>query len=63
MSALRAERERRGWSLVHVTVLTGIAPSHISMIERGLGYAWPGWRRRLSKVYGMSVEQLFGEGR
>ena len=56
---LRTERLRRGWSQTKVSVLTGIPGPTISALERGLIPAWPGWRRRLSRAFGMPQAELF----
>jgi transcriptional regulator with XRE-family HTH domain len=56
---LREERLRRGWTQVKVCTLTGIAPSDLSLIERGLRPAFPGWRRRIAEAFGVPPEQLF----
>jgi transcriptional regulator with XRE-family HTH domain len=58
---LRQERERRGWSLVDLTVKTGISSSDLSLIERGCKPAYPGWQRRIAKAFKMSAEDLFQE--
>jgi len=60
MLAMRKEREARGWSLADVSVKTGgIGPSILSEIERQRRYAYPGWRKRIAKAFGMSEEKLF----
>lgn len=59
MHPLRRERLRRGWSMVKVCGLTGISPSNLSLLERGLQPAYPGWRRRLAKAFDVPVEVLF----
>jgi transcriptional regulator with XRE-family HTH domain len=56
---LREERLRRGWSLTRVTVATGIAAGDLSLLERGLRPAFPGWRRRLAAAFEMSEAELF----
>lgn len=56
---MRAERQRRGWSLVTVCQKTGISPPDISLIERGHKPAYPGWRRRLSQAFGLPEDELF----
>jgi hypothetical protein len=61
MSRLREERLRRGWSLTHVTTLTGIATGDLSAVERRLRPAFPGWRRRLSEAFGLPEAELFAE--
>ena len=58
---LRAERLRRGWSMINVCMRTGISPSDLSLIERGHKPAYPGWRRRLSQAFGMPESELFEE--
>ena len=59
VSPLRAERRRRGWSLTHVTVLSGIATADLSLVERGLRPAHPGWRRRLAVAFRLPETVLF----
>ena len=62
---IREERKRRGWTLTEVTTRTGIATADLSVLERGLRPAFPGWRQRLSAVFGLPEEELFsvvGEG-
>lgn len=61
MLVLRAERQRKGWSLTEVTRRTGISESHLSNIERQLIPAYPGWQRRIAKAFKMSASELFRE--
>lgn len=61
-SRLRAERHKREWSLTRVSGLTGIAATDVSAVERGIKYAWPGWRRRLAAAFKMSERELFPDG-
>jgi transcriptional regulator with XRE-family HTH domain len=56
---LRTEREARGWSLTHVTQQTGIAPSDLSLLERGLRPAFPNWQRRIARAFGIPAAKLF----
>jgi transcriptional regulator with XRE-family HTH domain len=56
---LRGERRRRRWSLTHVSGLTGIAAADLSVVERGLRYPHPGWRRRLAAAFELPEEELF----
>jgi transcriptional regulator with XRE-family HTH domain len=56
---LREERTRRGWSLTKVTMLSGIASGDLSLLERGLRPAFPGWRRRLSQAFNLPESELF----
>ena len=41
--------------------LTGIASPDLSAIEREVKPPFPGWRRRLSRVFGMSEDELFAQ--
>ncbi len=59
MLRIRRERLSRGWSLTHVSGLTGIATSDLSLIERGLQPVFPGWRQRLARAFRVPGEQLF----
>jgi transcriptional regulator with XRE-family HTH domain len=62
MLAIRKERLKRGWSLADVTVRTeGISESNLSMIERGLIPAYPGWQKRIAKAFKMKKADLFCE--
>ena len=61
MLTLREERWRRGWSLTRVTMLTGISPSDLSLIERGMLPAYPAWRQRLSTAFELPEEHLFSD--
>ena len=61
MLRLKQERLRRGWTLVEVTKRTGLEPSLVSQIERGLRVPYPVWRRRIAKAFKMSEEELFSE--
>lgn len=44
-----------------MTMKTGIASADVSLMERGLKPAYPGWRRRLSKAFGIPEAELFQE--
>lgn len=59
MSQLRAERLRRGWSQTRLSALTGIAQSDLSAIENSRRVPGAGWRRRLSRAFGMPETSLF----
>jgi transcriptional regulator with XRE-family HTH domain len=60
---IRKQRLSRGWSITHLTVLTGIDAASLSRLERGQIPAFPGWRKRLAEAFGMSEEVLFAEVR
>lgn len=59
MLQLRKERERRRWSLTYVTRKTGIAANDLSMLERELRPAFPRWRKRIARVFGLPEGRLF----
>ena len=59
MLRLREERQRRGWSQTKLAALTGIASPDLSAIERGAKPVYPGWRKRLASVFGMTESELF----
>jgi transcriptional regulator with XRE-family HTH domain len=56
---LRRERERRHWSLTYITRRTGIAANDLSMLERGLRPAFPGWRKRIARAFDLPEDRLF----
>jgi hypothetical protein len=60
MLQMRIERQKRGWSLARLVVLTdGIDQAALSRIERGIWPCGPSWRRRIAKAFNMSEEELF----
>jgi transcriptional regulator with XRE-family HTH domain len=61
MLNLRRIRKARGLSLTQVTVKTGIDPSSLSRIERGIIPSGPGWRRRIAEAFELPEEELFME--
>ena len=56
---IRSERKKRGWTLTEVTRRTGIATADLSALERGLRPPYPGWRRKLARVFRMAPQELF----
>ena len=61
VTRLREERLRRGWTLTYLTQVTGISTADISQIEWARRPAFPGWRRKLAKAFGMPASELFPE--
>jgi hypothetical protein len=61
MLQVRVERQRRGKSLTWLSGVTGIAACDLSQIERGLRPAFPGWRRRVARAFGLPADKLFAE--
>lgn len=61
MLKLRNERLQRGWSQTQLSHLTGIASPDLSAIEREIKPSYPGWRQRLTRVFGIPEEELFAQ--
>ena len=61
MLNLKVERLKRSWSLTRLSGLTGIAASDLSAIERGLRPAFPGWRKRIARAFGLPERELFAK--
>jgi hypothetical protein len=40
-------------------MLTGVAPSDLSLMERGMKPAFPSWRRRVAEAFDMPEAALF----
>ncbi|AOQ23854.1 hypothetical protein MTAT_04870 [Moorella thermoacetica] len=59
MLRLKQIRLQRGLSLTRLCQLTGIHPSNLSRIEKGLIYPYPGWRKRLTEAIGVPEDILF----
>lgn len=56
---LRKYRKEKGMSQLDLAIQTKIATSDISLLENGKKYAFPGWRKRLSKALEVSEDELF----
>ncbi|HBT19870.1 MAG TPA: XRE family transcriptional regulator [Peptococcaceae bacterium] len=64
MLRLTVERKKRRISQMQLAALTGIHPSNLSRIERGVVPAYRGWRLRIAKALGWPLEradELFEE--
>lgn len=59
MLALRRQRLLRNWSLYEVARRTGLDVSTLSKIERGLLPVYPGWKRRLVRLFQVPADVLF----
>ena len=59
MLRLREQRKNRGLTLRDMEILTDIAHCDLSLIERGLEPAWPGWPQRLARVLRVSERVFF----
>lgn len=58
---LREIRNQKGISQLKLTMMTGIAPGTISLIENGKLCPYPGWRLRLSLALGTNEAEIFPE--
>ena len=61
MLRLTQERERRGWSRSELARRARIQAPALGQVELGKMAAWPGWRRRLSRVLKVPADELFKE--
>jgi transcriptional regulator with XRE-family HTH domain len=57
MTRLKQLRLERGWSQLDLALRTGLHPSVISRLERGVWPPYRGWRARIAEAFGMPVEQ------
>jgi transcriptional regulator with XRE-family HTH domain len=55
-------REERGWSQRELSMRTGIHAPTISQIENGIVQLWPGYAKRIAKAFGVSVDEVTGQG-
>jgi putative transcriptional regulator len=58
---VRELRSERGWSQTVLTIKTRLTQSILSRIENGKLEPHPGWKRRIARAFGLSVESVFGE--
>lgn len=58
---VRSMREGMGMSGLELSRRAKMAPSTLSLVERGLVPAYPGWRKRIAKALGVSEKELFPE--
>jgi transcriptional regulator with XRE-family HTH domain len=56
---LRLERRKLGISLTKLAISAGLSPATLSEFELGKRQPWPKARADLSKVMGISEDQLF----
>ncbi len=59
VSRLRLERIKRGQTLYDVHRETGLPPSRLSLIERGIADAHPGERAKLAAFLEVKESKLF----
>lgn len=58
---LTIEREQKGWTKMKLGFETDIHPSVIGKLEAGKIFAYEPWKEKLSKVFGISSDELFKE--
>lgn len=58
---LEKELKRRGWSRNRLGLEAKISPSSISQAMNGKCPMFPNWKKRISQVLGIPVEELFLE--
>jgi transcriptional regulator with XRE-family HTH domain len=59
MLQIREERRKKGWTLAEVSKWTGISVSDLSRIEVGQVRVYPGWSRRLVRLFQRPADVLF----
>lgn len=59
MFRLTVEREKRGWSKSELARRAKIALPDISRLESEKIFPYPGWKRRLARVFKMPGDRLF----
>ncbi|MFW6030320.1 MAG: helix-turn-helix domain-containing protein [Halanaerobiales bacterium] len=58
---LRQVRLKKGISQERLASEAGMVQADISQLENNKKYAYPGWRKRLSKALGVNEDTLFPE--
>ncbi|ACX52290.1 putative transcriptional regulator, Nlp [Ammonifex degensii KC4] len=53
-----AERKKRGWSQFELARRTGIHPSNLSKLERGVWPVYQGWRIKIAEALGWPLDRL-----
>lgn len=61
MLRLVIERKKRGWSQSYLAQRAGIHRPDMNKIERGTVMVYPGWKRKLARVFQMPAAVLFQE--
>lgn len=56
---IREIRQLKNMTQLELSYATRIAPTNISMIERGRQYCFPGWRKKISEALGFSESEVF----
>ena len=55
---LKAEREKRGWSLTKLAEVLGTTARTVSRWEQGLAVPYPYYREQLCALFGKTAEEL-----
>jgi len=61
MNRIRETREKKGISQFELARRTGLHPSTISKVERGVWMPFPGWRRRIAEALEVGENEIFPE--
>ncbi len=61
MFRITFERQRQGLSQSKLARAANIHPTHLSMLEAGKVFPYPGWVQRLSDALGVPGDELFEE--
>lgn len=56
---IRRERRQKAWTLAEVSKRTGISIPDLSRIELGQVRVYPGWSRRLVRLFQQPADLLF----
>ena len=59
MTPLRKARLMKELSIHHVSQLTNISPSKLSLVERDYSHANPEEQKKLARILGAKVKDLF----
>jgi len=58
---VREVRKKQNMSALELARRAVMPPSSLSLVERGLLPAYPGWRKRIAQALGVSEDELFPE--
>lgn len=61
MLRLTQERIKRGWTKAQLAGKAGIHPTDLGKMENGTLRAYPGWKKKLARIFKMDAEELFAE--
>lgn len=56
---VREIREARGWSLSELSRRTAISKCDLSLLEREMRPAFPGWQKRIARAFQLPISEVF----